>query len=862
MHARRSQLATFSQTTALLLYAILMVAWMFGSVGVARAEAGSTAMRQELAQLEAEQKDLEKRMEGEMRRIRRYLDYEDQILAMTAVVEPQPSGAQQKGLNDTAWELFRNSFSQAEFEALQQRHRQQSDGYLRRIEQAVDQSFQWPTDRTMTEYQALARRVLGESRQELARRRDDPAGARAALARAAEPLAWSRGQRQLSESANAFAGADGRLRRALASALVLATTEVASGARGGPRAQGAESISSGDIRRADLIRERPSDAGAAEPTSIRPGGAGRVATRAELPGAVVAGGAERVATPAEPPGEVLASTMTRVAAAREAVVKGPETFEMRVPAGALSESGSITIEQRPALSDAAGPDIVGSVWTIGVSNPARPAFDKPVTLLVPFDPAQMRGRPRDLSPGVGQWANGRWWQLRGVSMARDAVVARTQEAGTYAVVLLPSEHVTLKPADTPSQPDLTQLPPEPEIPGINVSQPAPGQAQAVELVEQGEDSWRTGSWDEAERTFREAIRLDPTSAAAHNGLGATLARRQDWAGAEAAFRQAYALAPDNYTYAGHIAIALARQRKDLPEAEQFIRRAIELKPDESDLHYQLGIIKGFMGQWPQAEAAYRQAITLKPEGGNYHACLAEALLEQGRTTEARQEAAQGKSLGATETRVYDKLAELPPTGPGASGPNVAAQPDQARLGELLWSNQLDAALEEARRLSEQHPDHPGVGVSRVGLEIFFGNMDVARTTAEHLLRLHPNHPNVLIARAQVANWEDERDETTMREMFRRALKIDPGIAGTYYNQGLQFFNGKVYSIAFQQFATVAAMSPNQMWMSRYYLGFCAECLGDNNGAVTQYEAFLRQNPPAEWANAARANLQRLRGGTN
>ncbi|MBT3289144.1 MAG: tetratricopeptide repeat protein, partial [Victivallales bacterium] len=68
------------------------------------------------------------------------------------------------------------------------------------------------------------------------------------------------------------------------------------------------------------------------------------------------------------------------------------------------------------------------------------------------------------------------------------------------------------------------------------------QGRADQLRKRGDELWKTGQFAEAAQSYREAIRLAPSDAAAHNGLGATLGRQQDWAGAETAFRTANRLA--------------------------------------------------------------------------------------------------------------------------------------------------------------------------------------------------------------------------------------------------------------------------------------------------------------------------------
>lgn len=189
---------------------------------------------------------------------------------------------------------------------------------------------------------------------------------------------------------------------------------------------------------ADLIRERPSDAEDIASLPVPP---------QRLPNENPPEQVERLGGIADPFGTILASTVNRVVGGRETVIKGPGTFEIRIPADAVSESISIAIEQRSVAQGVAGPEMLGSIWTIRINGLNQFTFSVPIRLLVPFDPAQMRGRGRDKMPGIGLWQNGQWWQVAGVSMTRGGIIAKTRDAGTYAVVLLPSEHVALKPAN-------------------------------------------------------------------------------------------------------------------------------------------------------------------------------------------------------------------------------------------------------------------------------------------------------------------------------------------------------------------------------------------------------------------------------
>jgi len=380
-------------------------------------------------------------------------------------------------------------------------------------------------------------------------------------------------------------------------------------------------------------------------------------------------------------------------------------------------------------------------------------------------------------------------------------------------------------------------------------------AKATAYSESGMNLWKSGKVAEAEAEWRKAVELDPTSAEHIHNLASAMFTGKKYVEAEQMWRRATVLAADNAKYVAHHAMGLS-QLGMMTEAEQTIRRAITLSPNFASAHNQLGAILDKAQKPAEAEQAFRKAISLEPTNGLYHANLAGVLLSQNKQQEALQEAEKGKSLGQNSHPVYERLVVNRAAAADQVSATSGPEPNLERLSQFLWSNQLNEALQEVRRLSQTYPNHAAVGSARVGLELLFNNMKDAKVLADRLYGLHPNHLGILIGRGQVALWSG--DPQTARQMFDRVLAVDPATAANCYNQAVQFFDRRCYQAAYQQFVTVAAMSPNQLWMSRYYLGVCEEQFGRAEAAIAQYQAFLQQNPPADWANAARSNIARLR----
>ncbi len=138
---------------------------------------------------------------------------------------------------------------------------------------------------------------------------------------------------------------------------------------------------------------------------------------------------------------------------------------------------------------------------------------------------------------------------------------------------------------------------------------------------------------EAVGHYRQALRLKPELAAAHNSLGIALARGGDLAGAAASFRRAVQLRPDHAPAHTNLGNALKEQGQ-LDEALPCYRTAARLKPDFAEAHNNLGNLLRELGQLDEAVASCREAVRLKPQFPEAHNNLGAALADQGKLAEA------------------------------------------------------------------------------------------------------------------------------------------------------------------------------------------------------------------------------------
>lgn len=135
-----------------------------------------------------------------------------------------------------------------------------------------------------------------------------------------------------------------------------------------------------------------------------------------------------------------------------------------------------------------------------------------------------------------------------------------------------------------------------------------------------------GRWSAAEQSLRRAVELEPANADAWHGLGRAVHYQGRYAEAEDAYRQALRLGLGD---ANNVLIDLGAvcygQRK-LTDAEGWFRRAAELRPQDSEIHFRLAEICEQTHRLAEAQHAAEAACRL--DAGNHRARLLLARLHR------------------------------------------------------------------------------------------------------------------------------------------------------------------------------------------------------------------------------------------
>ena len=151
---------------------------------------------------------------------------------------------------------------------------------------------------------------------------------------------------------------------------------------------------------------------------------------------------------------------------------------------------------------------------------------------------------------------------------------------------------------------------------------------------------------EAEKEYREALRLRPDTPGIHLALGQLYATASQWAKAEEQFRVETQLQPGDAEAAYRLGAAYLQQGK-IPEARAELERADRLQSGMPETLYSLGKAASLQGDLTAAQTAWMRVLALEKDSAlaaQAHFGLAGIYRKQGKTGEAEREMSEFRRL--------------------------------------------------------------------------------------------------------------------------------------------------------------------------------------------------------------------------
>jgi Flp pilus assembly protein TadD len=177
----------------------------------------------------------------------------------------------------------------------------------------------------------------------------------------------------------------------------------------------------------------------------------------------------------------------------------------------------------------------------------------------------------------------------------------------------------------------------------------------------GENYFVLRQMPEAEKEYRDALRLRPDMPEVHLELGEVYAGAFQWGKAEEEFRAQAKLQPGNAEAAYRLGAALLEQGK-AHEARAELLRADKLMPDMPETLYSLGKAAALEGDAAAAEKAWTKLLTIEKESSlatQAHFALAGLYRKQGKTAAAQHEMQEFQRLQAGSNQPQTPVKEAP-----------------------------------------------------------------------------------------------------------------------------------------------------------------------------------------------------------
>ncbi len=353
-------------------------------------------------------------------------------------------------------------------------------------------------------------------------------------------------------------------------------------------------------------------------------------------------------------------------------------------------------------------------------------------------------------------------------------------------------------------------------------------------IQLGQAHWNAGAYESAFEAFKEAVKLAPASAEAHNwmgaflmgrgnladaiaelrkavslnpqyargytNLGSALAKSGDLAGAVSAFQKALDLDPDSW--AAHLNLGLAlRENGDAAKALVHLRQVTKAQPDNPTLQCELGKTLRQNGDLSSAEAAFERALALDPEMREAYYGLGFTLKQQAAAerkpstaflpknpsdTQAQQALAKG-DLNSAKQQLVQALAT---DDTDAEAHNL--------LGYILGQQgNTSSALPHLERAAALRPESAEVHFN-YGAALWYGGAK-QRAIAElkTSVRLDPSAAASYALLGMAQRQESQWDEAKVN--LQRALALAPTTEATFVDLGIVFLRQNQPHRALAQF---------------------------------------------------------------
>ncbi len=305
--------------------------------------------------------------------------------------------------------------------------------------------------------------------------------------------------------------------------------------------------------------------------------------------------------------------------------------------------------------------------------------------------------------------------------------------------------------------------------------------QSIAIRSRGAGHFERGEFDEAARCFKEALVLDPSSAAACFNLGLVLRAQGRLPEAADAFHQAWQ-ADESMADALQLLGAIRQEQGDLPAAAGYLRQALAADPALDGVHGDLCLALFQQGEVDEAARVMADGIARHPGNAGYHAFEGNLFVHRKQPADAVQSYRRALALDGSQPGFHHNL-------------GIALQAVEAH-------EEAVQSFDQALALNPDYPDaHKSRGVALMSLQ----RHAEALQAHERALALDAGDAGAHFNRAVALTALRRHDDADAA--FARALALDDSRAEVHNSRGLLLSDRLRYAEALACFDRALQLEP-------------------------------------------------------
>jgi tetratricopeptide (TPR) repeat protein len=337
---------------------------------------------------------------------------------------------------------------------------------------------------------------------------------------------------------------------------------------------------------------------------------------------------------------------------------------------------------------------------------------------------------------------------------------------------------------------------------------------AALLLALGALTWKQcGMYTNAETLWLNTIRLNPDCWMAHNNLGLYLLDSEGRVDeAISHFQQALQIKPDNADIHNNLGTALLQKRR-VDEAIIQYQQALQINPALALTHINLGFGLFQKGKVDEAITQYQEALELNPGLAAAHYNLGTALMQKGKADEAILQYQQALQIKPDYAEVYNNLGNA-----------------------LLQKGRVDDAILHFQKALQIRPDSATSHFNLGNALLKKGSLDDAITEYQKALQIKPNNAETHVNLGTALLQKGKVDEAILH--FQKTLQIQPGLAAAHYNLGNALLKKGRVDEGIAHYQKALEIRPDDA-NAYYKLGNALSQKGTVDEAITQYQKALK-----------------------